>query len=267
MKRTLFFAAALSTVAAPLFAQAPIRTEETDCRARGDRERYCEVREYVIPARGALEVDAGQNGGIEVVGWDRSEIRVLARVQAHGDDDAAARRLAAGIEVRVGDVVEAEGPRARWSDGSWSVSYEIQVPRGTRLELEASNGGIRLEGLGGEVEATTTNGGISVTGGAGRIRGETTNGGLRVELTGSTWSGGGLDLRSTNGGVTIRVPDGYSAELETGTVNGGLDLDFPVTIRGRVNRTIRTTLGEGGPLIRAMTTNGGVSLERHGGER
>lgn len=264
MKRTLCFAAALAAVASPVFAQAPIRIHETECRSGGDRDRYCEVREYVVPARDAIEIDAGQNGGIEVVGWDRNEIRVVARLQADGRDEAAARRLAAEVRVRVGGVIEAEGPRSGWNRGEhWSVSYEVHVPRRTRLALEASNGGLRLEGLSGEVDASTSNGGISLTGGAGRVRGETTNGGLRVELTGRSWAGEGVDLRTTNGGVTIRVPEGYSARLETGTVNGGMDLDFPVTVEGRVHRTIRTTLGEGGPLIRAMTTNGGVALERN----
>lgn len=264
MKRTLYAAAALMAIAAPVFAQSPVRARETECRGWGDRERYCEVREYVLAAPGAIQVDAGRNGGIQVVGWDRNDVLVLARIQTNGDDDAAARAIAAGIDVRVGQVIRADGPRSRRSNREgWSVSYEIHVPRATRLALEASNGGIRLEGLSGDVEASTTNGGISVIGGAGRVRGETTNGGLQLDLTGGSWSGDGVDLRTTNGGVTIRVPEGYSARLETGTVNGGMDLDFPVTVEGRVNRTIRTTLGEGGPLIRAMTTNGGVSLKRN----
>lgn len=253
--------AASSALAVPGAAQAPVVTEDVDCRNWNDGEQYCEDREYLIPARGSLEVDAGQNGGISVTGWDRNEIRVVARVRARGDDAGAARALAREVEVQVGDLVRADGPTQRRGE-HWAVSYEVQVPRSTRLRLEAQNGGIRLESLAGVVEARTTNGGIAVLDGAGRIRGETTNGGLRIELTGRTWEGEGLDLRSTNGGVTIRVPSGYSAELETGTVNGGLELDFPVTIQGRVQRTIRTTLGEGGPLIRAMTTNGGVSIRR-----
>lgn len=264
MTRTLYLAAALAAVAAPLHSQTPVRTEEAECRGWGDNERYCETREYVVPARGSLDIDAGQNGGISVTGWDRNEIRVIAHIQANGNDEARARELARAIEIRVGDVVRAEGPSTRSRrDEHWSVSYEVQVPRSTSLRLEAHNGGIRLEDLGGEVQARTTNGGIAVHGGAGRIRGHTTNGGLRVELTGDTWRGDGLDLESTNGGVTIRVPQGYSAELETGTVNGGIDLDFPVTVQGRLRPTIRTTLGQGGPLIRAMTTNGGVSIERN----
>ena len=263
MKRTLYLAAALTAVAAPLFAQSPARSQEMDCPGWGDRERYCEVREYVLPAHAALEVDAGGNGGIEVVGWDRDEILVVARIQTNGNDEAAAREMAGEIDVQVGEVIRADGPRSRWNRREgWSVSYDIRAPRGTRLALEASNGGIRLEGLSGDVHATTTNGGISVIGGAGRVSGGTTNGGVSIDLTGRSWSGEGVDLRTTNGGVTMHVPAGYSARLETGTVNGGINLDFPVTVEGLVNRTIRTTLGEGGALIRAMTTNGGVSLIR-----
>ena len=45
-----------------------------------DYEQHCEVRDSTMPA-GALNVDAGQNGGIVVEGWDRNEIRVRAIVR------------------------------------------------------------------------------------------------------------------------------------------------------------------------------------------
>ena len=78
-----------------------------------------------------------------------------------------------------------------------------------------------------------------------------------------TWDGRGMDVETTNGGLTMYVPDGYNARLETGTVNGGIDLDFPITIQGRMTRrNITTELGDGGPLIRAPTTNGGVRIRR-----
>lgn len=67
-------------------------------------------------------------------------------------------------------------------------------------------------------------------------------------------------MRTSNGGVTLDIPQGYNAELETGTVNGGMEIDFPVTVQGRINRRIRTTLGRGGASIRAVTTNGGVKI-------
>jgi hypothetical protein len=52
--------------------------------------------------------------------------------------------------------------------------------------------------------------------------------------------------------------------LETGTVNGGISLDFPVTVPGRIGRSLDIELGEGGATVRAMTTNGGVRIVRSG---
>ena len=59
------------------------------------------------------------------------------------------------------------------------------------------------------------------------------NGGLSIDLAGAGWDGGGMDVRTTNGGVTLSIPENYSAHLETGTVNGGLKTDFSNHIAGR----------------------------------
>ena len=58
----------------------------------------------------------------------------------------------------------------------------------------------------------------------------------------------------------VNTEVGYNARLETGTVNGGMTVDFPVTVRGRIGRRVETQLGSGGPLVRAITTNGGVKI-------
>ena len=69
-------------------------------------------------------------------------------------------------------------------------------------------------------------------------------------------------MRATNGGVRLMLPAGYGAALEAGTVNGGLTVDFPMTVQGRIGREVRAEIGGGGPPIRAYTTNGGVRVTR-----
>jgi hypothetical protein len=41
-----------------------------------------------------------------------------------------------------------------------------------------------------------------------------------------------------------------------------MNIDFPITVQGRINRKIEANLGDGGRLIRVMTTNGGVKISR-----
>ena len=63
---------------------------------------------------------------------------------------------------------------------------------------------------------------------------------------------------TVNGPVTLEVPADYSAKLETGTVHGPIDVDFPLTVTlgsGRMRR-FNATLGSGGPTVRVVTTNG-----------
>jgi hypothetical protein len=227
------------------------------------RARACEIRNLTVPATGALSVEAGPNGSIRVTGDDRRDVQVRARVQAWGDDEADAESIAKEVIVRADEgTVRAEGPERRGSRG-WNVSYELLAPRAIDLVLETTNGGISVADVRGDLTIETVNGGIHLEDLAGNVRGRTTNGGVEASLAGDAWEGEGLDLKTTNGGVRLRVPEDYSARLETVTVNGGIDIDFPVTVQGRVGRReMSTTLGEGGALIRAATTNGGVHVSR-----
>ena len=142
------------------------------------------------------------------------------------------------------------------------MSYDVWTPRNTDLHLSTHNGGIAVADIEGRLDMTAVNGGIKLEGIAGDVHGETTNGPLNVTLDGDRWRGEGLDLRTTNGPVNVDIPDAYSARLETGTVNGGMRIDFPVTLQGTIGRHISTQLGDGGAPIRAVTTNGPVTIRR-----
>ena len=225
--------------------------------------RACEVREYTLPA-GPLSVDAGRNGGIRVEAWDRSDIRVLAVVSGNSRQEADAKQLLSSVQVQAGSGrVLASGPSTSGRDW-WSVSYRINVPRQTDLELNASNGGISIAGVHGTIRFDTTNGGVNLRDLGGDVRGETRNGGLNVTLSGDRWDGVGLDVETANGGVNLHIPDGYNAELTTRTVNGGFRSDVPMTIQGELSprRGIQTTLGSGGPPVSVRTTNGGLRINR-----
>jgi hypothetical protein len=268
MRHRLLPALLVVVTASQSFAQKSRSAERwlDDCRSGRhwgdrDREQYCDVREQTIPARSQLRVDGRENGGIEVIGSDRSDILVISKIQAQASSESDAKDIADKIRIDVGDAIRAEGPSTRWQS-SWSVSYEIHVPRKIDLDLSATNGGISIENVDGRLDFETTNGGVSLAGVAGNVRGSTSNGGVDVELTGDRWSGEGLDVRTTNGGIELAIPSNYNARLETGTVNGGMDIGFPVTIQGRLNRRLTTQLGTGGPLVRVTTTNGGVVLRR-----
>jgi hypothetical protein len=258
---------AFGLIAVPLLAQErPSRAERfmrncDDSYSDRDRERFCEVRDVTlkVPQR-TLVVDGRDNGGVSFYGWDKAEVLVRALIQANGDSRAEAQALAKDIKIETdGDRIRADGPANR-RYAHWSVSYEVWVPRKTNLDADTHNGGISVEGVEGRMELHAVNGGIALRSVGGDVRAETTNGGVTAALDGTSWKGEGLDLSTTNGGVSLEIPRGYNARLETGTVNGGMNIDFPITVQGFIGRRITTTLGQGGPRVRAITTNGGVRI-------
>lgn len=233
----------------------------------GSRVSFNELRELTASASGTVKVDAGRNGGVNVVGEDRGDVLVRACVQAWGSSDEAARAGAANIRITTVGTIRAENIP---EEGNASVSFQLVVPRTTNLELKAHNGGIVISGVDGTAEFETTNGGVVLKNVSGDVKGRTTNGGVNVTLSGPSWRGTGLDVITTNGGVHLSMPANYAARVETGTVNGGYSSDIPAlnipteSVKGdqgqhKVKR-INTTLNGGGAPIRVITTNGGVRI-------
>jgi len=228
-----------------------------DHRSESD---FCEVRETTLDAdRKTIQVDGGDNGGISVKGWDEDKILLRAKIRVWDDDEP--EDLVAKITIETGKTIKADGPRGLWGRG-WSVSFELMVPHKSNLELETTNGSIRIHEVQGDIDFSATNGSILLSGIGGDVRGRTTNGSLDIEFEGNEWTGKGLDAKTTNGGIKLWFPEDYSAELVTGTVNGSIRLDSPMRVQGTIGRKLRTTLGGGGAEIKVTTTNGGVKIKQ-----
>ncbi|MGH9871653.1 MAG: DUF4097 family beta strand repeat-containing protein [Pyrinomonadaceae bacterium] len=262
-------------VSLPAFAQKDARKQESHdslaCRDdwRNDKlVNHCQIKEQTLPAsESTIAVDGRMNGGVSIKGWERNEILMRVRLQTTAPTEAEANELAKQITIETaGSKIFASGPENR-KDHWWSVSYEIFVPQRSNLSLKTNNGGISISDVNGRLEFSALNGGVHLSRIGGTVKGATTNGGLDIELSGDRWDGETLDVSTTNGGVSMSIPKNYSAHLETGTVNGHLNIDFPVTVQGNITRELAVNLGSGGATIRAMTTNGGVSIRRGEGLR
>jgi hypothetical protein len=269
MPRPPLLAAALLSLGASLSGQSAADARwlaECRDRAQGWRVKYCEVRVSAIAATGrTIAVDPGRNGGVGVRGWDADSIEIHARIETEGHSDAAAAALAGRIRVVI-DVatIGVDGP-PQGGGASWSASFAVFAPRHSDLKLDTYNGPIAVKDLSGRITVTAYNGPVALRGVGGDVRARTTNGPLAIELTGERWEGAGLDAETTNGPVELAIPAAYSAQLEVGTVNGPMSVEFPltVTVIGRLERRLTTVLGKGGAPVRAVTTNGPVVIRRN----
>jgi len=266
--KNLTVSLSLLVTASALFALQPKPTLDCNNDRGGDRNRahFCEMREQTVSSSGMISVDASQNGGISIKGWDRNDVMVRAQVRTNAPTDDQAKDLARQINVQsAGPQVRAYGP-PHDNERSWSVSYEVFVPSRYSVNLETVNGGVSISDVTGNLEFKTVNGGLSLHHIGGYAHGHTTNGGVSIVLAGDRWDGQGLDVATTNGGVSVKMPRNYSAQLEAQTSNGGINapdlVQTPSNQPGRPSNRISTGLGMGGPTLKVTTTNGGVSFAR-----
>jgi hypothetical protein len=268
--RAVLSAAALIMSALPLLAQPGARFVPESGQSRCDasswhddgRATYAEARQETLPQASLDKIHAGPNGAILIHGANRSDVLVHACIHASASTEDEARSLASRVKITqgAGNIVP-DGPQHEHGE-SWSVSYEVWLPNASNLDAATVNGSVRIEDVQGTIEAKTVNGGMNLVRLGGDVDSSTVNGGVKVELTGTTWQGPGLRVKTTNGGIHFTVPASYSANVETSTVNGGIHCDFPITVQGKLEKHVSFQLGGGGAEIHSSTVNGGIHFEK-----
>lgn len=144
-------------------------------------------------------------------------------------------------------------------DNDVSVDYEVRVPRGVRFEGRTVNGGIDAIDLAGPVLATSVNGSIEVST-SGPAEAQTVNGSISASMGSARWERA-LKFRTVNGRIDLLLPADTGAEVSASTVNGDIDTDLPLRVRGTFGpRSIRGTIGAGGGDLDLETVNGGIRL-------
>jgi hypothetical protein len=264
--------------------------------ARAEEVRKVTEKTFPFAPGGEITID-NQNGRITVEAWNRPEARIqitrIARASGRAKAEEYLRQIRADVQVSEGTIeIVSRYPKRSGKVGlfevlservaSFQIQYYLQVPVETALELESTNGGIRVRGTKGQVRAATTNGnielngvagaietestngGIEVRNAAGSLKAETTNGGIYIELTAKDPEGE-VSAETTNGSIEVILPASIKADLAAETTNGRVSVAFAVTSSGTMtSKAVRGTIGGGGADISLATTNGNIDVRRLG---
>lgn len=233
-----------------------------DCEEISDRRvKHCSqtISEWK-PSGKAVRVDSGLNGSVSVIGWGQDLVRVKATLLVRADSQREAEEVASKVKIRLErDLISASGPEAPGHDTWWSIYFRVWAPHNSDLDLVADNGGVSVREVSGKMRLSTHNGPLTLAQVGGDVLGRTKNGPLSVELVGKHWQGKGLDVETRNGPVVLRLPEDYSALLESGTRNGPWNVDLPMRVKRGTWFTAE--LGDGGAPVRVVTYNGPLNIK------
>jgi DUF4097 and DUF4098 domain-containing protein YvlB len=227
-----------------------------------------EVREefhqtYPLTEQGRVHLE-NVNGDVHIVTWDRGEIKVdaikHAKKQEHLDEvkiDVDANPDRIRIKTKYPD-----SKTRRNKNNSTSVDYTLTVPRQSHLDkISTVNGGVQIENVGGDVEANSVNGPVIATGLTGKVELSSVNGPVKASFAEIKKA---VSLQSVNGSVTVAVPPEANADVSAKTLNGSVSSDFSLQTKKHfpIGRNLDGKLGEGGPVIKMSSVNGGIHVDR-----
>jgi DUF4097 and DUF4098 domain-containing protein YvlB len=212
------------------------------------------------------------SGRIRVTGWDRPDVKISASIESGSlEFEANSSRVSLGVE-------DNDDSRGRRNHNVGEARYDVSVPRGARLILEAVSGDVTATGSQGEIEATSVSGNVNVTNGVrevsvesvsgsvhaseinGNLRAETVSGDLRVQsVTG--------DVEATSVSGDVRLGTVQSKDVRSETVSGEITYIGSIDAGGRYSfeshsGTVRLNIPRtSGAVFSVETFSGDVSTD------
>ena len=168
-------------------------------------DRVDESRQVDADARISIDNLAGT---IEVVGWDRNEVRILCEL------DPKAKKLEinggkSDLEIKV------KYPRKVRGDIKGST-MTVQVPRGCRLETQSVSADVTVRDVDGEIEIDSVSGEITVSGKPGTLEISSVSGVIEVEVESDD-----VEIDSVSGVIFVQ---GVRRRLAISSVSGDVEV-------------------------------------------
>src|SRR5256885_4150299 len=209
-----------------------------------DLGRYTEREEKHFTVSGTPQLTVSTfDGSIEIRPWDKADVQVVVEkrgrskaatdsIDVHtehdGDRITVEARVAAahGFGLHFNDsrsarlivsVPAAANVAAKSGDGS----IDIERVDG-RIELRSGDGSIRAREISGDLDVHTGDGSITVGGKLTTVRARSGDGSITIHAADGSSPSADWDINTGDGSVTLEIPDGFGAELDAHTGDGGI---------------------------------------------
>jgi len=183
--------------------------DDDDSGARSGSRNVNEIRP--AKADGEVRVD-NVAGTIRIVGWDKNQVQVtgslgelVQRLEITSDES--------GIEIKV-----VLPHHSSSEDCDECADLQIQVPKGSHLEVSTVSADVEANGISGAARLGTVSGGISLNSSASRIDVKTVSGDVTV-----VGSAKGAQITATSVSGTVRVSD-VDGSVDAENVSGDTKL-------------------------------------------
>ncbi len=209
----------------------------------------------------ALENDVGS---ITIAGVNVNDCSVIATISVKAPTEEEAQELAEQIKIELDQdgntlTVRTEKPRIK-KRRSISISFDITVPEQTALEIGNKVGKIRLSNITETIKAQTDVGQITCREISNDIDLKADVGTVKVVYSKDAPAACSITIATDVGGIELTTPPDFSATVYAETDVGSIRTDLPLTVRGKISKSLHGTIGAGEGELRLKTDVGSIRI-------
>jgi len=211
----------------------------------------------------ALDVSTNV-GSITLKAAQTNEVHIAAKITVRAKTEEEAEALVHEIRIEAepsGDklVVRAVKPSG-FGRNQLSVDFTITAPPALALQCETNVGDIRIDDFDDRVAAKTDVGTIHCHGLRRNVDLHTNVGDIHAAYDPDAPASLRATITTNVGKIALIAPDEVSARLEAGVNVGSIETGRPLMVSGKIEKSIRATLGQGEGKISLRTNVGSIAI-------
>lgn len=207
-------------------------------------------------------------GNVEITGWDRDSVEIVARsAAAERTQQRSARDYSDSARTPQVEVKETRNgllirtPTFEGPGKPPAINFELRVPNSVDLTgVRISEGNLVVSDVFGRLEVSVDQGDLSVSNYSGPIRATVGTGDADVEVL-DLRDGDEITITSRRGNIALRLESGAGAIVEADAPRGEVISDFDLG-KKLPAKTVKGWIGEGGPTVILRATDGRIDIIR-----
>jgi DUF4097 and DUF4098 domain-containing protein YvlB len=228
--------------------------------------KYTKQVNLTIPAGKASSFTAKtHNCKIAIKGSETTDCNLTAEIIVRACTEESARKIAEQVKITLvpeGNSINVKIEKPENSIfGQIDVNLDVNLPAGMSLDLASHNGSIIITGTSADAKVSTHNGNIDYKGMSADLKFDTHNGNIDIQCKGQSAKPCGITAETHNGNIDFAAPEKFSALVDASTHNGFIHSNLPITAAGKINKTLKGTIGDGRDKLFLKTHNGLINIK------
>lgn len=229
------------------------------------RAKYEKAEQLSAPLAAGQTLDVQTNvGSITVTGADVSTCDVIATITAKARTTEKAQKLAEETKIKLepaGDKLKVKVEKPPMADkDAICVSFDITVPKQTALNLKTNVGELKVDNTTRPIEAATNVGTITCREITGRVDLTSNVGEVKVVYAKDAPPACNASLSTSVGEIIFAGPDNLSAEFHVSANIGSIETRLPLTVTGKIHKSLDGTVGAGEGKVILRTNVGSIKI-------